>query len=235
LHPAGGRPTGPIVWDLEEGVKQCEAWGENIPWYRPERCPGCGASGTLVGHGRRVRKKSGVGVRRLRCGRVGRTGTCGKTCTVTPSFLYPGFWYGLYDVAPVLMGRYGQVPPKTWRELARNHSASERTLSRWCAAFSAAAADWVGGLLTALAQVRQEFALTRSVSDGPERLTLSLAALFLDWRERSQTGRQLDESQLLQRLWGWGSQRLKIPLFLSTTNVKGLRQLRAPKRGPPTP
>lgn len=110
--------------DLAEGVKQCEAWGWNIEWYRPESCPRCGVGGTLVWHDLRVRKKTGAPVRRLRCSRTNRRGTCGRTVSVVPSCLYPRFWYGLHHIQPVLLGRYGQTPPKTWRELGRSHPAS---------------------------------------------------------------------------------------------------------------
>ncbi len=235
MVPAAGRPTEPIVWDLEEGVKQWGPWGWNIPWYRPEKCPRCGAAGTLVGHGLRMRKKTAVAVRRLRCGRWRRPGACGKTVTVIPSFLYPRYWYGLHHIQPVLLGRFGQTPPKSWRELARSHPASNRTLSRWCASFSADAGRWASGVVAAFSEVRGEFAIPPSASDHHERLTLSVGGLFLDWREHSQTGKQLNQDQLLQRLWGWGARSLKIPLFSSTTFVEGLRRGREPKRGPPIP
>lgn len=50
MIPAAGRPTGPIVWDLAESVKQYEAWGQNIKFERPNTCLNCGREGTLVVH-----------------------------------------------------------------------------------------------------------------------------------------------------------------------------------------
>lgn len=152
---------------------------------------------------------------------------------LSPVFSIPATGMVYTTSQPVLLGRFGQTPPKSWRELARSHPASNRTLSRWCASFSAYAGRWASGVLAAFSEVRGEFAIPPSASDHPERLTLSAGGLFLDWRERGQTGKQLDEDQLLQRLWGWGSWRLKIPLLSSTTFVEGLRPGREPKRGPP--
>ncbi len=234
MVPVAGRPTGPIVWDLLEGVNQHRAWGEEIPYWRPEICPGCGRAGTLVGHGSRVRKKSGTRVRRLRCGRQkGRPGTCGQTCTVLPSFLYPRFWYGFDQIQPILLGRYAHTPPKSWRELGLSCAASDSTLMRWCAAFTGATQPWSEALLATFAQIRDEFALPRAFGDNHVKTTLALAGLVLDWRERAQTGERLEASKLLQRLWGWGSQHLKNPLFLPTTDTKGAGRAGYPKRGPP--
>lgn len=234
MVPVADRPTGPIVWNLSEGVKQYEAWGAEIPFWRPESCPACGRVGTLVGHGKRKHKKSPrVFVRRVRCGRRGRPETCGKTFTVLPCFLYPFFHYGLDVIQPVLLGRFAEYPPRCWRELRRGHPASDSTLFRWAANFRLAAPPWNKELLASFVKVREEFALPRAVTESSATATLSLAGLFLDWKEREITGQGLEASMLLQRLWGWGHERLKKPLFLSTIFAKGAGGDRQPKRAPP--
>ncbi len=234
MIPAAGRPTGPIVWELPEEVKTW-APGRRRELYRLLACFRCGRLATLVGHGVRKRKRSPDCAFRVRCGRRGRPKeeACGKTFTLVPSWLYPYFSYSLEQICPVLLGRFGVTPPTSWRELARRHPAGDRTLMRWCDAFAGTAARWSEELNAVYAEIRQEFALPASITQGSASAVLHLAGLFLDWKERTETGQRLEEHVLLQRLWAWGNARLKIPLFLSTTNVKGRRQARARTREPP--
>lgn len=235
MIPAAGRPTGPIVWDLAESVKQYEAWGQNIKFERPNTCLNCGREGTLVVHEKRRRKRVGVLACRVRCGRRGRPKevACGKTFTLLPSFLYPLFHYGLEQIQPVLFGRFVENPPVSWRRLGVIcKPAWESTLRRWSEAFKRCAQSWSEGLLKSFAHLRSEFAVPRSLGETPEKAALDLAALVLDWRERNATGKGLEQSMVLQRLWGWGSYHLKIPLFLSPTFAMGGRWS-TPNKGPP--
>jgi hypothetical protein len=235
LSPVVGRPTGPIVWDLLETVNQHRAWGVNLPVWKPEVCSACDREGTLVGHGLRERKRAGVWVRRVRCGRHGRPRdkACGRGFTLLPSTLYPHRHYSLEQLQTVLLGRFAQTPARTWRELGLVAPAADTTMSLWCEAFSACASFWSSALSTTFAHLRDQFALTRSMTGTVEHTVLSLGALVLDWREKTATGKALDESQLLQRLWGWGSCHVRQPLLSSTLFAKGRRRGRRLNRGPP--
>jgi hypothetical protein len=235
LITAAGRPTGPIVWDLLESVKQYEAWGQDIEFERPKTCRYCGRDGTLVVHEKRWRKRAGVLACRFRCGRRGRPEevACGKTITLLPSFVYPFRHYGFEQIQPVLFGRCVESPQISWRELGIIcKPAWESTLRGWLKAFRGCAQLWSEGLLKSFAHIRSEFALPRSLGETAEKAVLDLATLFLDWRERNATGKGLESSMVLQRLWGWGSHHLKIPLLLSPTFAMG-RRWRTPNKGPP--
>lgn len=232
MQAGAGRPTGPIVWDLALEIKQYKALGRKIPIWRPKVCPACGEPETLVAHDLRERRREGVFVRRLCCRRRGRK-VCGRTVTVLPSCLYPRRHFALERMQPVLEGRFVASPPKSWRELGRGLPVWDSTMIRWCQSFSQNAGRCNEILTAAFASVRGEFALARSLTAAAERTLLFMAALLLEWREKTAAGRELDGKLLLQRLWGWGAQQSNPLFFLSTINAKGRPKGKRLNRGPP--
>ena len=209
---------------------------------RPLHCPGCGRAGTLVGHGRRGRKAWWprrvwvfvLFVTRFRCGRYPTdcSRCCGVTVTVLPGCLYPYRRYPLEIIQEAVVARF--IALLSWSGAALLVGVCRDTVRDWCSNYSQAAESWLTGLFEWWSN-SPLFTMSNDLERSPEQGLLSTAGLCMDLREKELATTSLEESQLLQRLWEWGFERLNgIPL-LSTRLPEGGRAPVRPRGRDPDP
>jgi hypothetical protein len=133
-----------LVADFRCSVQDYVAHLARLVFPRPDACPCCGHSGSLVGHGFYVRhaleqsQVFHVRIKRWRCK------ACRRTISVLPSFLLRFRHYLLVVISQVLSMRFELSA--SWLEvfkcIAVDGLPSPRTIGRWCQSFAAHATAW---------------------------------------------------------------------------------------------
>jgi hypothetical protein len=194
----------------------------------------------MVGHGNRARVvwllssvwALVIAVVRFRCGRhpIDPKRACGKTVTILPGYLYPYRRYPLEIIQEAVFGRFMSLA--TWSRLELAVPVAGSTLRDWCRQFSSAAPAWLEGVTHWFAH-SPKFTVPSCVTRSAEAGLLAAAGLCMDLREQELDRKPLQQSQILQRLWEWGFERLKrIPLLSTRFPEGGPAPIRPRERDP---
>jgi hypothetical protein len=204
-----------IVADFRCSVQDYVAHFAHLVLPRPETCPCCGQSGSLVGHGfyeRRALDQTQVfrvRIKRWRCQ------ACRRTTAVLPSFLLRFRHYVLAVIGQVLGARFESAA--SWQAVGRGVAVdglpSPRTIGRWCRSFAEHATLWWAAVTVLLAQVAaaspalDPLGPTTGPQDAPGGL-LHAALDLLAWAQANWPA--LADAGLPDRLpllWQWGYSR----------------------------
>lgn len=204
-----------IVFDFGLDVNAYAALGRSIPHFKPNCCPVCGRSCTLLSQGLRRRGAwtadfdATIFVRRIRC--LARGG-CRASFTVLPSFVHPGHRHVLAVLAPVLQARF--VERRSFEAIARGQdipaASTQRDLLR---AFVASAPGWLSVLCRELGLSHPEMVVDRRVEEGGPHGLVAMAIQCLDWFRSLRGDGPVPKTRWLEELWLWGAVRLAGPLF----------------------
>ena len=200
------RGPGVDAYVQTEGHKTC---------LRPERCPLCGAVGSLRGHGYYPRKPKGLGrdvklwIKRWRCK------VCRRTTSCLPCFVLPFRHYVLVFIQWVLVTRYTLA--RSWAGVMSHCAGGEglhvRTVRRWCKSFATQASTWLAAVQTTLAQQDSASAWLDAQGEALHAPTAAQALLtatehWLAWAQTQWV--ELAPYGLANRLcavWLWGATR----------------------------
>ncbi|HEY4002040.1 MAG TPA: hypothetical protein VGO93_24410 [Candidatus Xenobia bacterium] len=195
-----------IVHDFGVGVNEYLAWGQDVPFRKPDLCPLCGRP-SLKGHGIRSRV-AWVGlwgfrlfVRRLICRGCPRRrpGTKSATFTILPNFLHQLKRYTLEEIDRVIQGRFSNdLSLRALAEYTPPVGPAPSTQQEWCQGFWGAAPLWLPVLFVWLV-AREAIAVGR-------RVALDAAAGLLETAVQAQSvWTRPEDEPLLISLWTWGS------------------------------
>jgi hypothetical protein len=191
--------------------------------------------GTLIGNG--VRKRSVwltesifvifIYVRRLKCSRRtgGVTRGCGRSFTVLPNFLHPLRRYALREIQPVLHRRF--VEQLSYGAMERRAlSPAPSTQRDWVRSFTFSAFTWLQILVSMFAELNPGMMLPRFLEQGPQAGLLAFAVICADWLRVQQDRPLVEEMEMIEVLWLWGSLVVKRPLLPPTRCRAGPQQRR---------
>jgi hypothetical protein len=140
----------PIVFAFSAGVKCYQAAIAVGCLYKPDKCPLCQTSGSLVRHGMYWRKpRDGEQVYRIPIQRWWCK-ACRHTVSALPDFVMRFRWYVVGVIQGVIAGR--EEGGASWAQLQVGMWLHLRTMQRWCKSFGGQAARWLGAVQTQLAQ-----------------------------------------------------------------------------------
>jgi len=156
-------------------------------------------------------------VRRLKCSRQ-RDGTrrgCGRSFTVLPSFLHPRRRYALSEIQPVLHRRF--VEHLSFGDMERRASSPTPSTQRdWVRSFTLSACTWLQILVSKFAELNPGMVLPRFLEQGPQAGLLAFTLIYADWIRLQQARPLVEELEMIEVLWLWGSRVVNRPLLPPT-------------------